>query len=84
MKWLIILSSAFFLFSCSEPPPRTKLTKAETELVDSLYSDIAGLIRKDGDSICDKIWPDLYQRNVDSIKTEYLKEIELILNEGGN
>lgn len=84
MSRFIFLFIVLFIFSCSDPPPRTKLTKAEKELVDSLYAIISGPVRKDADSICDQMFSDLYQYNIDSLEREYLKEIELILNEKAN
>jgi len=79
---VLVLSAVCCLFSCEEPQRKT-LTKYERELVDSLYSKRVNLIKKEADSICDARYDMIFNETVDSLKIEYLNEIENMFYEEG-
>ncbi len=80
---VIVIIASICCFQSCEEPVRTELTKAEKELVDSIYADRVGMTRKFSDSICDVIYPKIYRNAKDSFYQLYIEEIEAILNGEG-
>jgi len=68
--------------SC-EPPQRTTLTKAEKDLVDSLYAKKVGDVRKKADSVCVTLYQSTFDNAVDSFFRLEVREIEQIINGEG-
>jgi len=84
-KLIIVISIIIFVsvFQSCEKPVRTELTKTEKEMVDSIYAEKVGKVRKLSDSICDEIYPILYKNAKDSFYQLYIEEIEAIWNSEG-
>lgn len=68
-----------FFMRCDEPE-RTIMTEAEKEMVDSIYSDVVGKVRKETDSICDARYQEIFDKAADSFYQEYVKEINHMFN----
>jgi len=54
-------------------------TRGERKLIDSIYSTKVGAVRQVADSICEKIYPEVFEAAKDSIKARYISEITEIL-----
>lgn len=78
MKKLILLLLVIGLVSCTADAPKTKLSRAERGIIDSLYSQELPALDTLMDSICVVRRERDYQRLKDSIIDIRLKEIEAI------
>lgn len=81
----MVLGVVLFIvvYSSCDEPERTVLTKAERELLDSLYARQVPYARKSADSLCDVIYQDVFDRAADSIKQIYIEEIQEIVEGEG-
>lgn len=80
MRHVIVLIMLLGFLSCQEAPP-APLSSSERKVVDSLYTHQSADIRNEVDSICNIRRQSMFQQMVDSIKTEYVKDIESIISE---
>lgn len=82
MKDKILLLTIFISFltlsSCGWN--NKELTAEEKYAVDTIYNRQMHTLRAETDSICTLMKDTFYTQAVDSLKKEYLKEIELMLN----
>lgn len=77
MKYLCVLM-VFFFASCMEEKSND-LSYEELRIVDSLYSKKSSMLKKEVDSICNARHDALFDSLVDSIKQDYISEIEQII-----
>jgi hypothetical protein len=57
-----------------------ELTTEEKYAVDTIYNKEIHALRTESDSLCLMMKDTFYNKAVDSLKKEYLREIELLLN----
>lgn len=68
------------MFLCSCGWNSKDLSAEEKYAVDTIYNRQIHVLRAESDSICNIMKDTFYTQAVDSLKKEYLKEIELLLN----
>lgn len=80
MKRLIFILAvgAMGVTGCYEPPI-TGLSEKGRARVDSLYVKELKLVKIEVDSICNELKGEYKNRVIDSIRSEYIKEIERIV-----
>lgn len=77
MRYAVFVLMSFICVSCFEPD--TTLAPEDYQYIDSLYNENASDIRHEVDSICGVRRDSMFNTMVDSIKQDYIKEIEQII-----
>jgi|GEM_PF-3733857 len=86
MGRLCVVISVIILISIAqscEQPERTTMTKAEKDLVDSIYATKVGGVRKEADAQCRRLYQATFDNAVDSFFQLEVREIEQIINGEG-
>jgi len=79
-KFLITLSIGLAMVFSSCGWNSKELTTEERYAVDTIYNREIHALRAESDSLCLMMKDTFYNKAVDSLKKEYLREIELMLN----
>jgi hypothetical protein len=79
-KFLIYIFMGLVMLFTSCDWNAKDLTNEEKYAVDTIYNRQIHALRAESDSLCSIMKDTFYTQAVDSLKKEYLKEIELLLN----
>jgi vacuolar-type H+-ATPase subunit C/Vma6 len=79
-KFLIYLCIGLAMVFSSCGWNSKELTTEERYAVDTIYNKEIHALRAESDSLCLMMKDTFYNKAVDSLKKEYLREIELMLN----
>ena len=79
IRYIILLIACIYMGSSSCTDEIRPLSKAEMNMIDTLYINETELLKVELDSLCKLEYDRVYKQSVDSIKAVRLKEIKSIL-----
>ena len=79
IKYIFLLITCIYIGASSCTDEIRPLSKAEMNIIDTLYINETELLKVELDSLCKLEYDKVYKQSVDSIKAVRLKEIKSIL-----